>query len=52
MEQQKQLAAEVAQKQEEEKKKAAAAKLKNEVRERTQQLLDKQMQQLKVWISF
>jgi hypothetical protein len=48
LQQQQQLAEEVARRQQEEKRKADAAKLKDEVRERTQQLLDKQLQQLKV----
>ncbi|KAA0187820.1 hypothetical protein HAZT_HAZT001502 [Hyalella azteca] len=51
MQQQQQLAEEVARRQQEEKRKADAAKLKDEVRERTQQLLDKQLQQLKLLLS-
>ncbi|KAF2359100.1 RNA recognition motif domain [Trinorchestia longiramus] len=51
LQQQKQLGEEVAKRQAEEKKKAEASKLKSEVRERTQLLLDKQMQELKLLLT-
>ena len=51
LEQQKKLAEELSSKNKEEKRKADAIKLKTEAHERTKQLLEKQMNQLKVLLA-